>query len=100
MALQKDAGLHFHSTLLQCSTSHRLLLLVHGKPLSFLLLLSGGPDPFPPVPSRTRPGLRAGAGWQRAGRPRGARAIVLDWRILTQMAREKQIGREMNKLYR
>lgn len=45
-------------------------------------------------------GLRGGTGQRRARRPRGAKAIVLDWRILTQMAREKQIGREMNKLYR
>lgn len=45
-------------------------------------------------------GLCGGTGRRRAGRPRGAKAIVLDWRMLTQMAREKQIGREMNKLYR
>lgn len=32
-------------------------------------------------------------------RSRGAKAIILVWRILTQTAREKQIGREMNKLY-
>lgn len=46
-----------------------------------------------------RHGLCGGTGQQRGRRPRGGKGIVLDWRIVTQMAREKQIGREMNKLY-
>jgi len=90
-----------------------LQMLLHGEAVPVLLtapcaLPGAGPVAAcawlsPAAESGTRVpaghGLRGGTGQRRVGRPRGAKAIVLDWRILTKMAREKQIGREMNKLY-
>lgn len=104
---QKPVRLRFHSKLLlycKCVASQFPFS-------SWLRVPSLGPDRSLPVRGSARlqkaepgalagHGLRGSTGRRRAGRPRGAKAIVLDWRILTQMAREKQIGREMNKLYR
>lgn len=93
--LQKPGGLHLH---VASSFSNALKAAVAWEVGSHPPLGSAGAERG--SWDLAGHGLSGATGQRRAGRPRGAKAIVLDWRILTQMAREKQIGGEMNKLYR